>query len=175
VGARRLDHVNVHAPDASLMIHWLEDTLGFKNREYIVDEQDRLTAAWMSVTPLVHDIAVRSAPGDRPGEFNHVAYWVDNWHDVLRAADIMMENGIDCLGPGRHGITQGMFLYVLDPGSSHKLEVFSGGYLIFDTDWEPVKWRPQDLDVGIIWWGPKQSPFGRDHHTDSAALRLAEL
>jgi catechol 2,3 dioxygenase len=170
VGARRIDHVNLHAPQAAESVRWFEEVLGFKNREYIVDDADAIMASWMSVTPLVHDMAVRSAPDAQPGDFNHVAYWVDNWQDVLRAADIMMENSIDMLGPGRHGITQGMFLYVLDPGSQHKLEVFSGSYLILDPDWEPIKWRPQDLDLGIIWWGPKQPGFARDHHTPSARL-----
>lgn len=173
VAPRRIDHVNLHAPDAHLMTQWLTDLLGFKNREYIVDEADRTTASWMSVTPLVHDIAVSNAPGGITGAFNHLAYWVDNWQDVLHAADIMMENEIAMFGPGRHGISQAMFLYVLDPGSGHKLEIFSGSYLIFDPDWEPIKWRREDLNLGITWWGPKRSAIATDHHTGSVELATA--
>ena len=173
VAPRRIDHVNMHAPDAAEMTRWLSDVMGFKNREYIVDDDDKIVSSWMSVTPLVHDIAVSNSPGGVLGAFNHLAYWVDNWQDVLHAADIMMENEIEMFGPGRHGISQAMFLYVLDPGSGHKLEIFSGSYLIFDPDWEPIKWRREDLGLGITWWGPKKSTIGRDHHTGSVELATA--
>jgi catechol 2,3-dioxygenase len=173
VGARRIDHINLHAPDVAACVPWFEDVLGFKNREFIVDDDDRVVAAWMSVTPLVHDMAVRSAPDAQPGDFNHVAYWVDNWQDVLRAADILTEHNIAMYGPGRHGITQGVFLYVLDPASGHKLEIFSGSYLILDPTWEPIKWRPEDLDVGIVWWGAREPGFPRDHHTPTVSTLTA--
>lgn len=165
---RRIDHVNIHAPDPLEMSHWLEDTMGFKVREYVVNRDGVASAFWMSVTSLVHDIAVSQVADRSPGMFNHLAYWVDNWQDIFRGADIMTEHGIAMNGPGRHGIGQATYLYVLDPGSRHKLEIFSGGYLIFDPDWEPIEWGPDDLETGLYWWGsPKPGGIPPSHRTGS--------
>lgn len=170
VSPRRIDHVNMHAVDAAAATDWLRDTFGFKLREYIVDRDEKLVSSWMSVTPLVHDIAVSNSPTGEPGLFNHLAYWVDNWQDVFRAADLIMEHEIAFFGPGRHGISQACFLYLLDPGSGHRVEIFSGSYLIFDPDWEPIRWTPEDLSIGLVWWGPKRSRIPADHHTQSGTL-----
>lgn len=170
VAPRRIDHVNIHGVRGDESAKWLEDTFGFKVREYVVNGEGRLTSAWMSVTALVHDIAVSDSPSGEPGLFNHLAYWVDNWQDVFRAADLVMEHKIPFFGPGRHGISQACFLYLLDPGSGHRLEIFSGSYLIFDPDWEPIKWTPEDLSVGLVWWGPKKSRIAPDHSTPSGKL-----
>src|ERR1051326_3672910 len=170
VAPRRIDHVNMHAASGAEATKWLQDTFGFKLREYIVDGEGKMTSAWLSVTPLVHDIAVSDSPTGDPGLFNHVAYWVDNWQDVFRAADLVMEHQIAFFGPGRHGISQACFLYLLDPGSGHRLEIFSGSYLIFDPDWEPIRWTPEDLSIGLVWWGPKRSRIPANHATPSGKL-----
>jgi catechol 2,3-dioxygenase len=154
VSPRRLDHVNVAAGDPIAMQRWLMDHMGFKMREYVQLDNGFIPAAWMSVTPLVHDIAVLYEAQNRPARLHHVAYYTDNWQDLLRAADILRDQGITInLGPGKHGISQAFFLYVKDPGSGHRLELFSGGYLIFDSDWEPIVWSEAELAEGIIWWG----------------------
>lgn len=170
VSPRRIDHVNMHAPDGAVAAKWLEDTFGFKTREYIVNRDGKVVSSWMSVTSLVHDIAVSDSPTGEAGLFNHLAYWVDNWSDVFRAADLIMEHEIAFFGPGRHGISQACFLYLLDPGSGHRLEIFSGSYQIFDPDWEPIRWTPEDLSVGLVWWGPKRSRIAADHATPSGKL-----
>jgi catechol 2,3-dioxygenase len=108
----------------------------------------------MAVTNLMHDIAVMRDANGEPNRFHHVAYFLDNWQDVMRGADILQEAGVPRdAGPGKHGISQAVFLYVTDPGSGHRLELFSGGYLIFDPDWEPIVWREHELAAGQTWWG----------------------
>ena len=170
VAPRRIDHVNMHAASCVDASRWLEETFDFKVREYIANAEGRMVSAWMSVTPLVHDIAVSDSPNGQNGLFNHLAYWVDNWQDVFRAADLIMEHRIPFFGPGRHGISQACFLYLLDPGSGHRVEIFSGSYLIFDPDWEPIRWTPEDLSIGLVWWGPKKSRIAGDHATPSGKL-----
>jgi len=155
VSPRRIDHVNVATSEDPGTIHkWMMDNLGFKMREYVRVPNGPVVAGWMSVTPLVHDIAVM---GDRlnagPNRFHHLAYWLDNAQDVLRAADILSEHSIKFVGPGKHGISQAMFLYVKDPGSGHRVELFSGGYLIFEPDWEPLEWTLDEWDVAMTYWG----------------------
>lgn len=155
VSPRRLDHVNIATSMDPGGIHtWLSENLGFKMREYIKIQGGPIVSGWMSVTPLVHDIAVM---GDRlaagPNRFHHLAYWLDNGQDLLRAADILSEHGVKFVGPGRHGISQAMYVYVKDPGSGHRVELFTGGYLIFEPDWEPVEWTEEDMEIGLTYWG----------------------
>jgi biphenyl-2,3-diol 1,2-dioxygenase len=108
----------------------------------------------MSVTPLVHDIAVMgSQTAPTSNRLHHIAYWLDSSQDLLRAADILSENGLKFIGPGKHGISQALYLYVEDPGSGHRLELFNGGYLIFEPDWEPVEWNEEEMLTGFTYWG----------------------
>jgi catechol 2,3-dioxygenase len=44
-------------------------------------------------------------------------------------------------GPGRHGMGEQTYLYFREPGGV-RFEVNSGGYRIYQPDWEPVKWLP---------------------------------
>ena len=58
---------------------------------------------------------------------------------MLRAADVLMEAGTHIeFGPGRHGMGEQTYLYFREPGGV-RLEVNSGGYRIYQPDWEPVK------------------------------------
>jgi len=82
-----------------------------------------------------------------------VALNVENFHDLLTAADQMRDLDIEWgAGPGKHGIGQAMYLYVHDPGSGHRVELYSGGHLIFDPDWEPLEWSPLQ-EWGGTWYG----------------------
>ena len=61
---------------------------------------------------------------------HHIAYFLDSWHDVLKAADVMAKTKtrID-VAPTRHGITRGETIYFFDP-SGNRNETFAGlGYL----------------------------------------------
>ena len=74
---------------------------------------------------------------------------------MLRAADVLVEADIQVdQAPGRHGVTQALFLYVRDPGTGHRVELFSDGYLIFDPDWEPVEWGVDNIALALAMWGP---------------------
>ena len=158
VSPRRIDHVNLFTDDVGGAERWLSDNLGFKTREYMT-VGGTVVGTWMAVTTLVHDLAIMTDPGGRPGRFHHVAYYLDNWQDVLRGMDVLREHGVDIdLGPGRHGISQAFFCYVKDPGSGHRVELFSGGYHIFDPDWEAVEWTQDDMKEALIWWGPDYLP-----------------
>jgi catechol 2,3-dioxygenase len=159
VSPRRLDHVHLHtAPeDVQAAENWAREELGFKRRE-CVKIGGKLRSTWMSVTPQVHDIAITADEGGRRGRFNHVAFNVESFADLGRAADIMAEHDIHIdLAPGRHGVTQGFFHYVRDPGSGHRVELFAGGYLIFDPDWEPIVWDESDVLKGLAFFGPPRS------------------
>ncbi|MET4897989.1 VOC family protein [Sphingomonadaceae bacterium jetA1] len=166
VSPRRIDHVNLWcgqtSPDDT--IAWMSEHLGFKVREYI-QLPDLKLGAWMSVTPLVHDVAFMFDPATRGARLHHIGYWIDTPQDILHALGHFAEHGIRAdLGPGMHGITQAFYSYIRDPSSGHLLEIFSGGYLIFDPAWEPIKWEAQELERGLFWYGDSMDPTTEPEH-----------
>jgi catechol 2,3-dioxygenase len=85
------------------------------------------------------------------GRLHHFSLWVDDRADVLRAADILAENGIFIeAGPSRHNNSQGFYLYSYEPGGN-RVEVYSGSYLITAPDWEPVTWNEEERGTGVYW------------------------
>jgi catechol 2,3-dioxygenase len=157
---RRLDHVNLMCSDITPNRLFLQETLGFKLRELLQPEVDGSEdGAWLSVTPLMHDIAyVRDFHGQR-GRFHHVAYWVDSRDEVLRAADVFTENQIFIeAGPAKHNISQAFYLYCYEPGGN-RVELYNGSYLIMAPDWEPVVWRKAERGRGVYWGGTLPESF----------------
>ncbi|GAS99486.1 metapyrocatechase [Mycolicibacterium canariasense] len=161
----RIDHLNLLAPDVPRMREFMADTLGFKLRERLVPGGDGdEVGAWMSVMTKAHDLALTREPADTSGRLHHVAYQVQNREDVLRAADIFVENDVFIeFGPAKHSRTQGFFLYVYEPGGN-RMEIFSGGIHIFAPDWEPVTW---DTETGgrSTAWGLSVPPSFHSHAT----------
>lgn len=159
VPVRRLDHVNLLAGEVPPVRRFLEDQLGFRVREQKIGEGGREVGAWLSVSPLVHEIAVmRDATGCR-GRFHHVAFWYGYPQHLLDIADVCSDYGIRIeAGPGKHGATQAYFLYVFEPGGN-RVELFGDtGYLIFDPEWKTVVWdvsTESDLEKSSIWFGGK--------------------
>ncbi|PZX07519.1 catechol 2,3-dioxygenase [Psychrobacillus insolitus] len=155
ISPRRFDHVNIHSSnDSAEAYDFLENVLGFKMREFLRGDNGDVIAGWMSVTPLVHDVALVIKPDlPTPARLHHLSYWTDDSQDILRAADILREHNLEFVGPGKHGITQAMYLYVMDPGSGCRVELFSGGYLIFEPDWEPIEWLEAERPLGNTYWG----------------------
>ncbi|KIH70269.1 VOC family protein [Salinicoccus roseus] len=174
ISPRRIDHVNIGTnTDASVITDFLQEKLGFKMREYLKTPDGNLGAGWLSVTNLVHDIAVMGRPDIKSShEIHHLSYWSDNAQDILRAADILADQGIPFVGPGKHGISQAMYIYVVDPGSGVRLELFSNGYLIFEPDWEPIEWKADEMAAGFTFWGEQSGMKPEDLTTISAGEPL---
>jgi catechol 2,3-dioxygenase len=105
-------------------------------------------ATWLTITNTPHDIAFVGAP---TSGFHHVSFFLDSWHDLLKAADIMGKNKtrID-VAPTRHGITRGETIYFFDP-SGNRNETFSGlGYLA-QRDRPVTTWTEDQLWTGIFY------------------------
>jgi catechol 2,3-dioxygenase len=149
-GARRIDHLNLFCGDVGATSEFMRDVLGFRLLEEMVID-DRRVAAWMSVTPQPHDVALTTDRTGGRGRFHHLAYWLDNREDVLRAAELMSEREvfIEC-GPAKHSRTQGFYLYVYEPGGN-RVEVFSGGFVVYAPDWPTVLWTASTLSRGTAW------------------------
>ena len=170
VSPRRIDHVNLLSSlPANELVDFMQEHLGFNLREYVEAPDGTYVGAWMSVTPLVHDIAFSFDPNSpSTHEVHHIAYWLDNAQDLLRAADILKENGIFFKGPGKHGISQAMYIYAIDPGSGVRLEIFTNGYLIFEPDWEPIRWTIDEMEIGFTYWGDQMDANTENNPTIKA-------
>lgn len=105
-------------------------------------------ATWMARTTTPHDIAFVGGP--TPG-LHHIAFYLDSWHDVLKAADVMAKNKVKIdVAPTRHGITRGETIYFFDP-SGNRNETFAGlGYLA-QRDRPVTTWTEDQLGSGIFY------------------------
>jgi catechol 2,3-dioxygenase len=180
LGVRRLDHYNIQAhPDhINEAEAFFRETLGFKRREFIysTDSPGRVQASWMAVTSLVHDIGLLANRSDLNTRLHHVAFAIENYSDSLTAADVLADLDVKIgVGPGKHGIAQSMYLYVFDPGSGHRIELYSGGYHIYEPDFESIEWDATNFPTGMTWYGDRidLSPGSEGRMTTgSAGLHL---
>lgn len=157
---KRIDHVNVMCSNVTPNREFIQNTLGFHLRELLQPEEGGTEeGAWLSVTPLVHDIAYTRDFTNTRGRLHHIAYWLDNQEEVLRTADILSDNDVFIeAGPAKHNITQAFYLYCYEPGGN-RVEIYSSGYLIFAPDWQPITWRKTDRGRGVYWGGTLPESF----------------
>ena len=147
---QRLDHFNLFCPHVPAALRYYTERLGFRLTEYTVDHQERVWAAWLQRKGNVHDVALTTGQGPR---LHHFAYWVPDPLSVLRAADALGGAGrVEAIerGPGRHGISNAMFLYLRDP-DGHRVELYTGDYLAVDPEFEPVRWDLDDPRRQTLW------------------------
>lgn len=154
---RRIDHVNLLSSNVTKNKDQLMQDLGFRLREYVLADDNSELGAWLSISPLVHEIAYMADEGTSKsglGRLHHVAFWYGFPQHLNDLADILMENEIEIeAGPLKHGVSQAMCMYVFEPGGN-RVELFGdSGYLIFDPDWQPVMWSGDELENAIIYYG----------------------
>ena len=134
IGVRRLEHANFVSPDVRASREFLEQRLGYRSWEVIRLDAEREWGAWLSATVQGHEIIYIQESLPLRGRLHHVAFWIDSREDVLNAADLFQDQGIFIeAGPAKHTPIHSFYLYVWEPGGN-RIEVTSGGYLIFDPD-----------------------------------------
>jgi catechol 2,3-dioxygenase len=151
VGVRHLDHVNFLAIDPGENRVFHEQYLGLRLTEQIVLDDGNEAGVWLASNQKSYDLTyTRDVTGTR-GRLHHIAFFVDQREDVLRAADIFLEHGIVMeSGPHKHAIQQTFFLYTYEPGGN-RIEVCAGGFLIFDPQHEAVVWSQAERAKGQAW------------------------
>lgn len=160
VNVRRLDHLAVLCRDVPANRRFAQELLGFRLHEQVLFEHGRREiGAWLSPSIMHHQLAYVVDVKAASGRLHHISLWVDNREDVLRAADILSENGIFIeAGPARHNNSQGFYLYAYEPGGN-RVEIYSGSYLVFAPDWEPVTWNEEERGTGVYWGGALPRSF----------------
>ena len=149
---RRLDHLNLLSEDVSLFRDFMVTCLGARITEYIQLDNGRLGGCWFTVNNKTYDLACTEEHGGGEGRLHHVTYATDQREDILRAADIFLENGVHIeTGPHKHAIQGTFFLYVWEPAGNRVELANAGARLILDPDWEPVCWTEADRRKGQAW------------------------
>ncbi|MBC7312807.1 MAG: 3,4-dihydroxyphenylacetate 2,3-dioxygenase [Rhizobium sp.] len=149
----RIDHFNCFTPDVDASVAFYNE-MGFRVTEYTEDDESkRLWAAWMHRKGGVHDMAFTNGLGPR---LHHTAFWVPTPLNIIDLLDLMSTTGylgnIE-RGPGRHGISNAFFLYILDP-DGHRIEIYCSDYQTVDPDLEPIKWDLKDPQRQTLWGAP---------------------
>jgi catechol 2,3-dioxygenase len=151
-GVRRVDHLALLAKDVETNRKFAQDVLGFQLREQVrYDHGKTEIGSWMSPTAIHHQLAYVVDVKGAHGRLHHFSLWVDNRDDVLRAADILAENGIFLeAGPSKHNNSQGFYLYTYEPGGN-RVEIYTGSFLVVAPDWEPITWNEEERGTGTYW------------------------
>jgi catechol 2,3-dioxygenase len=107
-------------------------------------------ASFLSVSSKPHDIAF---VGGATSGLHHLSFFLDSWHDILKAGDVMAKNRVRIdVAPTRHGITRGETIYFFDP-SGNRNETFAGlGY-------------QAQRDKPVITWTEDQAARSIFYHT----------
>src|SRR5215469_6481855 len=149
---RRLDHLNCLAVDVRANRVFFEEYLGCRLTEQIVLNDGTEAGMWMTVSNKTYDFAYTLDHTKTPRRFHHLTYAVDSREEVLRAADICLENGVFIeTGPHKHAIQQTFFLYVYEPGGNRVEIANAGARLILAPDWKPIRGTEAERKKGQAW------------------------
>ncbi len=152
VNVRRLDHLNLLAADVTATREFMEQQLGMRLTEQIVLDSGIEAGAWVTSNNKSYDVAIaRDHTGTR-GRLHHFTYATDTREEILRAADIYLENGIFIeTGPHKHAIQQTFFLYCYEPGGNRVEIANAGARLILAPDWKTIRWTETERKKGQAW------------------------
>jgi catechol 2,3-dioxygenase len=149
---RRLDHLNLLAEDVTEFRRFMETCLGSRVTELIQLDSGRLGGCWFTVNNKGYDTVFTEERSRAHGRLHHLTYACDQREDILRAADIFLENGVHIeTGPHKHAIQGSFFLYVWDPAGIRVEVANAGARLILRPDWTPVVWTEADRRKGQAW------------------------
>ena len=149
---RRLDHVNLLAEDVTAFRDFMIVCLGSRVTEQIQLDNGRLGGCWFTINNKTYDLACAEEHGGGKGRLHHVTYAADQREDILRAADIFLENGVHIeTGPHKHAIQGTFFLYAWEPAGNRVELANAGARLILEPDWQPVTWTEEERKKGQAW------------------------
>lgn len=152
VNVRRLDHLNCLAKDIRANRLFFERYLGCRLTEQIVLDDGTEAGMWMTFTNKSYDFAYTRDHTGASGRFHHLTYALDSREEILRAADIFLENGVFIeSGPHKHAVQQTFFLYVYEPGGNRVEIANAGARLILAPDWKPIVWTEAERRKGQAW------------------------
>ena len=171
-GAHWLDHTFLVCPfnpetglnTVAETATFMQEVLDFYLTEQVMvgPNSDIQAIAFVTRTSTPHDLAL--GPGPETG-LHHISFFLDSWHDILKAGDIMGKNKtrVDT-APNRHGITRGETIYFFDP-SGNRNETFAGLGYLSQRDRPVTTWTEDQLWTGIFYHTQEPVPSFTDVYT----------
>ena len=165
VNVRRMDHINYLSSNVTACGEFWRDVMMSRQSETVVLNDGGQGAWWFRFHQKSYDVVYSADWTKTRGRFHHFAMATDTREDILKAADIFLENGIYIeYGPYKHAINQTFFLYVWEPGGNRIEFANAGSRLILDPDWPVVEWTEAERARGQA-WGMKTIPTFHTHGT----------
>ena len=131
---------------------YFENTLGLETTELIRLDSGGVGARWWHFGNKSYDLVYSHDHTGSTGRLHHIAFAPDTREDILKAADIFLENGIHIeSGPHKHAIQQTFFLYVWEPGGNRIEFANPGARLMLAPDWKPIEWTEAERKKGQAW------------------------
>jgi catechol 2,3-dioxygenase-like lactoylglutathione lyase family enzyme len=177
VRPRRIGHIGLVSRDLERLVRFYEEVLGFQvsDRMPYPEDSPYYEGVWMRCNSDHHVFSafgLRTAPPPpqsdpralaTPG-FHHVAYEMESFEDLQRAARYAREHDIPIAGMRTGGPGCQLRVYLWDP-DDHMVELFWG----LDTvGWdgrarpypplEPIDLETLDIDAWLEWKGPEFLP-----------------
>lgn len=148
IAPHRFDHALLTGDDVETTTRFFKEALGFYQTEKIITvDGDVMIGSFLSVTNTAHDVAFIKGPD---AKLHHAGFFVDNWYEVLKAADILSKNKVEVeITPTRHGITRGETIYFFDP-SGNRNEAYASGYMAY-KDFPTITWTEDEIGTGIFY------------------------
>jgi catechol 2,3-dioxygenase len=175
VNARRLDHINFLAKDVEANGAFVAEALRGRESERIRQDDGRFAAWWFHFSLKSYDIVYSDDWTGHGNRLHHIAFAPDTREDILKAADIFLENGIHIeSGPHKHTINQTFFLYVYEPGGNRIELANAGARLLLDPDSPVVEWNQAERAKGQAWGMQTISTF-HTHGTPVVEPAAAEV
>ncbi len=152
VNVRRLDHVNFLCKDVEANRDFMRDVLGFRPSEQIQLDDGSIAAIWFTTTNKSYDIVYTRDWTQTRGRFHHLAFALDSREDILRAADVYLDNGVFIeTGPHKHAIQQTFFLYAYEPAGTRVELCNAGARLLLAPDAPLITWTEAERSKGQAW------------------------
>lgn len=147
---RRFGHTNLMTLDPTRTAGLLRDVLGLRLSEQIGEG-----LYFLRIGPEHHNIGVRGTAKGIAG-VHHLAYEVPGWDAYRVVCDHLADLGhVVEFGPGRHGPGNNLFVYLREPTSGLRLELFSDMAHVHDEQTHTApRWELTDRPKTVNRWGP---------------------
>jgi catechol 2,3-dioxygenase len=145
VPANRLNHVHLMDTDPGKTTHFMQEVLGFRLREQMVDNGIVMESS-LSVSDIFQEIAVMKESTGRKGKLHHLSYWYHTPQNLYELAALLKENDIFIEAqPNKHGISETFCMYVYEPGGNRIELLADASCLIYDPSWQPIVWDKTEM------------------------------
>jgi catechol 2,3-dioxygenase-like lactoylglutathione lyase family enzyme len=139
---RKLGHVNYLTADTPRLARWYEQTLGFRQTDWIGED-----ACWMHVNSDHHTVAFLDKGY---AHVHHLAFELVDWGEMRVALDHLGQHGRPLTwGPGRHAMAQNLFAYARMQEEELFVELFADLERL-GPDHE-VRHFPDDPHASNVW------------------------